>query len=84
MPSRQPTDETHRILLAAHDGRLVRNANFRWVIEGEAPPLRAEREWLQRRGLLAYASSARDRLIVTAPGLALLARDSRSDHRPRH
>ena len=72
MPRHPLTDETLRILRAADEGRLIREATFRWTVEGEAAPLRAEREWLQRRGLLAYADSARTSLVLTAAGQAVL------------
>jgi len=48
------TREMLRILRAAREGRLYRASQFvgRWQIEGEQPPVRRDRELLQKRGLL--------------------------------
>ncbi len=48
------TDEHHRILRAAAEGRLRTNDAGRWLIDGEARPSRRAREQLNSWGLITY------------------------------
>ncbi len=54
MSAKPLTDEHHRILRAASEGRLRTNDAGRWIIDGEARPSRRAREQLNSRGLIAY------------------------------
>jgi hypothetical protein len=62
----QISDEQARILRAVRDGRMRRGDKYRWMIDGDTPPDRRERERLHSRLMI-------DRPLGTQP-ICLLAR----------